>query len=120
MSIFILAQSGSIKIDDVWNMNEMVKHFQYHDKNYGDDLFTFFSKHYGGLREKHSKNHKKEDHNQLPFDHSYNFHSLTTFIIQKVKDTMVKKNMPHKQTSQFFYLENYTSIERSDIFQPPI
>ena len=118
LSGFILVQSLNIQIKDVFKFSELVEHFQYHAENYGDDIFVFFSKHYGELRDKHSENHEKEDHNQLPFSQNINLNYLTVFILYKIRFAIAEK-LIHSQTSNFYYLENYTSIERSDIFQPP-
>jgi len=118
LSGFILAQSMNIQVKDVYKFNELVEHFQFHADNYGDDVFVFFSKHYGELKDKHSENHQKEDHNQLPFSQNINFNSLTVFFLNKTKFAIAEK-LIISQTSNFYYLENYTSIERSDIFQPP-
>ena len=118
LSGFILAQSMNIQVKDVYKFNELVEHFQFHADNYGDDVFVFFSKHYGELKDKHSENHQKEDHNQLPFSQNINFNSLTVFFLHKTKFVIAEK-LIISQTSNFYYLENYTSIERSDIFQPP-
>ncbi len=118
LSSFILAQSMNIQVKDVSKFSELVEHFQYHAENYGDDIFVFFSKHYGELKEKHSENHEKEDHNQLPFSQSFNINSFTVYILHKTKFSVIEK-LIHFQAPNFCYLENYTSIERSDIFQPP-
>jgi hypothetical protein len=118
LSGFILVQTLNIQTKDVCKFNELVDHFQYHVNNYGDDVFTFFSKHYGELKDKHRENHEKEDHNQLPFSQNINLNYLTVFILHKIRFAVAEK-LIHSQTSNFYYLENYTSIERSDIFQPP-
>lgn len=118
LSSIILIQSFNIHFNDFCKLNELVEHIQYHADNYGDDIFTFFSKHYGELREKHNENHQKEDHNQLPFDHDYSINHVTVYILQKIKITQISKIYTSKK-SKFFYQENYSSLDETDIFQPP-
>ncbi len=118
LSSFILAQSFNINLNDVSKLNELKEHMQFHSSNYGDNIFTFFSKHYGDLKENHTENHQKEDHNKLPFDHSYGLNYTTIYILQKINIFEVNE-ITRFQTSNFHYQESYTSIEKSDIFQPP-
>lgn len=118
LSSFILFQSLNIHFNDLCKLNELVEHIQYHADNYGDDIFTFFSKHYGELKENHSKNHQKEDHNQLPFDQDYSINHLTVYILFKIKFTDLQELFTY-QNARFFYQENYASLDETDIFQPP-
>lgn len=111
-------QSLNIQVKDMCKFSELIEHFQYHTEKYGDDVFTFFSKHYGELKDKHHDNHQKEDHNQLPFDHNFNLNLLSSFILQKVKFSLTEKTT-YLQATNFHYFNNYTFIENSDIFQPP-
>ncbi|MCK5678317.1 MAG: hypothetical protein KAH72_07580 [Flavobacteriaceae bacterium] len=118
ISSFILVQSFNIHLNDIFKFDELVEHVKFHEDKYGDDIFIFLSKHYGELKEKHSKNHQKEDH-KLPFDHNCSFDSLTVYVLHKLKFTIDESKDIIYQTSNFFYQELHSSFEKPDIFQPP-
>ena len=117
-SSFILVQSFNIHLDDVFKLQELYEHAQFHQKKYGDDIFVFLSKHYGSLKEKHKKKHQKES-KQLPFDHHSGFENAHAFVFYKIKCSTQISEPILFQSSNFFYQETYASLEKSDIFQPP-
>lgn len=117
-SSFILVQSFNIHLDDVFKLQGLYDHAQFHQKKYGDDIFVFLSKHYGSLKEAHKTNHQKES-KQLPFDHHSGFDSATSFVLNRMKTTTGILDPNLFQSPNFFYQETYTSFEKSDIFQPP-
>jgi len=118
-SSFILVQSFNIHLNDIFKLNELVEHVQFHEEKYGDNIFVFLSKHYGELREKHENNSQEDDHRQLPFGHNCSFDSLTAFDLHKIKYMIDQTHRTISRTTIFYYQESYSSFEKPKIFQPP-
>lgn len=122
LSITILIQGVNITYNDILNLDEFIEHAQFHKEQHGDTFFKFLSKHYGKLKEQHTKENQEEksEHEQLPFQKEYcyclefsriasgfpeiKFNSVTFFIEKK---------------DVFFYQNNYTSPDKLGLFQPP-
>ena len=119
ISSLILFQSFNIHIKDIACLNDLLVHAQFHKEKYGDNIFVFFSKHYGELKENHNKKHQEEDHSRLPFNDNLSFGLLTAFVLNDNKYSIEHKDQFFYQNSNFFYIENYTSLDEFDIFQPP-
>lgn len=119
ISSLILVQSFNIQLNDILKLNELIEHAQFHKSKYGDGIFTFFSKHYGELKENHNKNHQEEDHKQLPFGHNSSFDTLTAFVLHKVIFKIEGSKQIIFKSSIFFYQEMYSFFEKVEIFQPP-
>ncbi len=119
ISSLILAQSFNIHVNDILKLDELMEHAQFHKEKYGDNIYTFLSKHYGEMKKNHNKNNQEEDHRQLPFNHDYNFGFLAAFVLSKVKYTIEETREIIYPTSNFFYQETYSSLVEYDIFQPP-
>ncbi len=121
LSSFVLSQSVNIDLTDIVQLDELIAHAQFHNKEYGDGFFVFISKHYGKLKEEHSKKHQeeREDHEQLPFSHQSCTHIFTVFVLIQTDVELPKVTAVADTVSHFFYQESYSFLERSDIFQPP-
>ena len=82
LAIFILAQSFNLHSGDMLKLGALLAHLEFHQEEYGDDLFTFISKHYGDKKSSHDKEPKdNEDHQRLPFNHNRCLDSGQIFVI---------------------------------------
>ncbi len=121
LATLFFVQSTFINFDDLVQLNELVEHFQFHSKAYGDNLAVFFSKHYGELKEKHDKNesNEKQQHEQLPFNHHSCTHSLNVYVLDFHELTSILP-ISEKQNSTNFYYKDFNSFfEKQQVFQPP-
>ena len=57
----LLFQSSNVNINDILLVNNFLKHAEFHQKNYGDNLLEFLSEHYGDKRQAHHSENQKED-----------------------------------------------------------
>jgi len=121
LSFLILFQSFSLDLSDLAHIDELLEHAEFHSEKYGDNFLVFISKHYGELQEEHSQNNQEEkkEHEELPFTHHCCSHLFTAYVINKIQIPILKKGPVADYTSNFYYLDNYASYEKFDIFQPP-
>ncbi len=121
LSVIILSQSMNVSAKDIIQMDDFFKHAQYHYEEFGDDLFTFVSKHYGELKEEHNKKHQNESsqHEQLPFNHHLGSHTSTIFLADFIENEQIPAPFGNLLSHHFFYLLPATSKATVDIFQPP-
>ena len=121
LSFLILIQSFNMNLGDLTHIDELLEHAEFHSEKYGDNFLVFISKHYGELQEEHSQNNQEEkkEHEELPFSHHCCSHIFTAYVINKIQIPILKKGPVVDYTSNFYYLDNYASFEKYDIFQPP-
>ena len=120
MSVFILAQSVNIHLGDVLQVDSLLEHLELHEDIYGDDLFAFISKHYGGEIEEHQRESGNDsDHSKLPFNHSIACDSFQFFILDLDQLGLGYVQLPVQKKSDFYYNISYSFLENTDIFQPP-
>ncbi len=65
LTSLMLLQSLHFNMGDVLRINDFIDHAQFHKENYGDNLLSFISKHYGQEKEHHQNDN--HDHEKLPF-----------------------------------------------------
>jgi hypothetical protein len=120
ISFLILIQSININIDEFLGLDELVEHAFYHAETYGDDIFTFISKHYGELKENHDKSNDEEhqDHEQLPFNHQWTPNFSSVFILEVAPLTGPRIDESNSRAN-FLYQETNSFYEKSNVFQPP-
>lgn len=121
LSIIILSQSMNVSGKDIIQLDDFFEHAQYHYEEFGDNLLIFVSKHYGDLKEEHSKKHQNESsqHEQLPFNHHLGAHTSTIFLADFIEKEQIPAPFGSLLSHHFFYLLPATSIAAADIFQPP-
>lgn len=121
LSFLVLFQSFSLDLSDLAHVDELLEHAQFHSEKYGDNFLLFISKHYGELQKEHSKNHKeeKQEHEELPFTNQCCSHAFTAYVLNKIQIPALKSCPIVHFKANFYYLDNYSSIEKFDIFQPP-
>lgn len=122
LSITMLIQGMSITYNDILNLDKFMEHAKFHKEQYGDNFLEFLSKHYGELKEQHSKEHQEEksEHEQLPFQGDFRCCLDFSRILSKISefnfhflDFFVERN------PVFRYQNIYTSPDKLGVFQPP-
>jgi hypothetical protein len=121
LSFLILTQSFNMDLGDLAHIDDLLEHAEFHSEKYGDNLLVFISKHYGELQNEHNQNHQdeKKEHEELPFTHQSCSHAFTAFVLNRFEIQILKTDPVADSTTNFHYLENYSSLEKTDIFQPP-
>ncbi|EAR01170.1 hypothetical protein [Maribacter sp. HTCC2170] len=121
LSFLILFQSFNLDLTDLAHIDELIEHAQFHSEKYGDNFFVFISKHYGEMEKEHKAEHQeeKDEHEELPFNHHCCSHIFTAFVHNKTQLPEHKTVPVADYTANFFYIDNYNSLEKTDIFQPP-
>jgi len=120
LAIFVLAQSFNLHSGDFLKLDTLMSHLEFHQEKYGDDLFTFLSKHYGDKKASHDEEPKdSEDHHRLPFNHNVCGDSGQIFLshFDKLAIQLPTKDLILK--IDFYYQNSYSFLENSDVFQPP-
>lgn len=121
ISSTILLNSFQITLTGLSQADDLIEHIQYHSEKYGDNLFTFLSKHYGNLKDNHDKNHKeeKQKHKQLPFHQSIPL-QFSAFLLPEHEKTDLKQSKVVFRSSYFYYRESTSLFIPEKILQPPI
>jgi len=121
LSVLVLIQSFSLDIKDLAHIDELIEHANFHSEKYGDNFLVFISKHYGELEKEHKQDHQEEkkEHEELPFSHHCCSHVNSAFVLAKNEIPVIKNQPDIGKRANFHYLENYSSLEKFDIFQPP-
>lgn len=121
LSLLILIQSFGFSINDIVQIDEFIEHAQYHNEQFGDNLFVFISKHYGDLKVDHNREHQeeKEDHEKLPFQHQSHISSISVFVLNSNKKEFRAPEFPESKTHHFHYQTPFSSIHLKGILQPP-
>ena len=121
LSLSILFQGLNLHLSDIIELQALVQHFEEHRSSFGDDFLTFFDKHYGDLRQEHDdEEHKGSDqHEKLPFKQKV-CQSSTGVLINSFGNASRNLDMsPMGSSPNYHYLNNYSFLDNSDIFQPP-
>lgn len=120
-SFLILIQSIGLGVNDIAQIDEFIEHAQYHNEQFGDNIFVFISKHYGELKADHAKNHQEEkkDHEQLPFQHCSHISSVVAFFSSINKEEFKIIEFSEFKTHKFHYQAPSSSLHSEGLFQPP-
>ncbi len=121
LSLSVLLQGLNFHVSDMMELKVLAKHLEEHQSSYGDDFFSFFDKHYGDLRQEHDQEEHKgsSEHEKLPFKHKVC--QLNVGILIHNSDA-AERNLdpvPIYSVPIYYYLDNYSFLDHSDIFQPP-
>ena len=117
LTTLILLQSMHINLGDVLRIEDFIEHAQFHKENYGDNIFTFISKHYGQEKKEHHQN-ENHDHDKLPFSGCSILHAPLALLEQHFIPELNRFDNFEK-LDNFSYQLNYSSTAIFDIFQPP-
>lgn len=113
----ILLQSMHINLGDVLRIKDFIEHAQFHKENYGDNLLSFISMHYGQDKKQHHQD-EKHDHEKLPFSSCSIVHTPVALLGQFFIPDLNRFDNFEKQDN-FSYQWSYSSLTTFDIFQPP-
>lgn len=116
LALLMLMQSIHMGADDIAKIPDLMEHYQEHQNKYGDDLFSFINKHYGADKDKH-ESQEKEQHHDLPFNHSHH-----VCIDMKVDIPTVHIELKENITDSkdyFVYRAPFTMTRTYSILQPP-
>lgn len=121
VSFLMLFQSLQISALDVLQIEKLWEHIDLHQREYGDGLFAFFSKHYGELTAQHSKQKDPGhgDHGKLPFKHSTQASSLQVIAVQPMQHGFLDELHYQIIEPLFHYRCTYSFLRLAEIFQPP-
>ncbi len=121
LSTLILMQSLRADYDDIVQFDELIEHAQFHKAEHGDNFFVFISKHYGELKEDHSKNHQEEEkeHDQLPFQCHDHIMAIAVFVIQKPFSKIEVLELPLFKKNRFHYQSSLSTLHKKGLLQPP-
>ena len=121
LSSLILLQSIRIDYDDIIQIDDLFEHAQFHKAEYGDNFLVFISKHYGELKDDHSKNHQEEekDHEQLPFHCHDHMVTITAFVIHKSYSDIELVEFLELKDNRFHYQSSLSTLHKKGLLQPP-
>ena len=116
----MIGKTFNIHFNDFIKISELVEHAEFHAKEYVDNFFSFWSKHYVDLKENHKEQHEQEDHHHLPFDHhDCKINSVTAVYVVK-KELLIPVDLIFlNKTINFSYEDLHSTFEKEKIFQPP-
>ncbi len=98
----MLSQSFNIHLMDVLKLSNFIEHMEFHESVYGDDVFSFLSKHYGDQTEEHNGQRKRSrDHQKLPFNHTVSMDAGHLFIFDASSIKFVLSDAPDVKRSIF-------------------
>lgn len=122
ISFLLLIQSFELDAYGIIELEEFIEHAQFHNKQYGDNIFVFISKHYGDLKTAHEKEHQEEKatHDKLPF-HNYHVSHLL-FIINASSTKIINFNLLSfidLRKDSFSYKISFSSLHKLRVFHPP-
>ncbi|MEY8781305.1 hypothetical protein AB9K32_12820 [Allomuricauda sp. XS_ASV26] len=121
VSLLILLQGANIHLKDLVELGDLVEHYQFHNKEYGDSFMVFVSKHYGELKASHSEKHKEEqkDHEKLPFQHQSHCSIQHVFVVDSDNYITSDSEIPLVAKGNFHYQISYFLVWEDGPFQPP-
>jgi hypothetical protein len=107
-----------VSIDDVIQMGDFIEHAQFHNEQYGDDFFTFVSKHYGELKTQHEEQHK-EEHEELPFQNNSIFTTVIGILDPTAATDLKAITLVDYSTHHFYYQDLSSTKHLYGLLQPP-
>lgn len=121
LSSLILIQSLNVDFNDIVQIDELIEHAQFHKTEYGDNFFVFISKHYGELKDDHSKNHQEEEqeHEQLPFQCHDHILTMPAFVVQDHFIDIEVVELFELKDSRFHYQSSVSTLHKIGLLQPP-
>ncbi len=121
IAVLFLLQSSQICHEDFLRVDALLEDITFHQEAYGDDIFVFFSKHYGDLKDSHQAQHEKEEqqHQHLPLsgDCHTQVQPVVVWQIQIPYLDVIYHQI--EVTQNFYYQDLFSTFEKQKIFQPP-
>ena len=112
----LLIQSSNISMYDIMLVNNLFKHAEFHQKNYGDNFLEFLSEHYGEKKQVHKD--ENQEHPKIPFSDQQNY-SDTVITIHITSIYRINGKTSNSTSPNYIYKELVSNFEKSTIFQPP-
>ena len=112
----LLIQSSNISMYDIMLVNNLFKHAEFHQKNYGDNFLEFLSEHYGEKKQAHKD--ENQEHPKIPFSDQQNY-SDTVITIHITSIYRINGQTSNSTSPNYIYKELVSNFEKSTIFQPP-
>ena len=120
LSLFVLLQSFGVHATDLLSIGAVIEHAQFHEAEFGDDLFTFYQKHFGTSSEEHVDHQHQDKHEKLPQHDNLCSTVAHVFIVNPTNTITVEASNLNELSLNFFYLEGNSYTLAYDFFQPPI
>ncbi len=116
--VVFMAQSIGAHYHILDFFHEYAMDYRLHKEKYGDDIFSFVSKHFGSLKKYHSEEHKKDqqEHNNKHKHCIYHLH-LDQYFLKT--DLSINFHPVIFSKRIFYYQENFTSPYFDSIIDPP-
>ena len=118
LALFILFQGLFAYVNISFEISEVLADYQIHKMEQGDSLLTFFSKHYGKLKEAHKTAHQ-EEHKKHKHHNEMELHFHIDFVCDNQPITLAKTVEILTQKLNFYYKDLFSTFEKQKIFQPP-
>ena len=89
LSFFIMGQGFFTYAAELEKMDALLEHAKFHKENYGDNMASFMSKHYGKDKDQHQKEHGDDHgHEQLPFQQCSQILIQSAFVFAKINSDL--------------------------------
>lgn len=122
LSSLLLLQSLHLSFQDLAQLDDLLEHARYHKEQFGDNLVTFISKHYGDLKDDHSQNHQeeREQHEKLPFQQHLQLCISPVFLVKHHDlELQTSPESTRNNDRNFHYLLSGSAAFTPGVFQPP-
>ena len=115
LSLLILFQSTFTNVDVAFEINDLMEDYQLHKVKYGDNITTFFSKHFGNLKEEHKEQHKQEhkEHKHPANDFSNHIQVDYAFYNNNFAPQNPIEIIQNK--SNFYYKDKFSTFEKQKV-----
>lgn len=118
LATLISVQSLHITMDDILNLDALMEHARFHKQEFGDDLTSFITKHYGSQQADHMDTSHEDKHEDLPFKHSFTHSHCPVALLSNVNFTFeFQEHLP--RTEDTFYPSLHNKLFVIKAFQPP-
>ena len=107
-----------MSLDDILSIGNLMEHASFHKKAYGDDLMSFLAKHYGSEQSDHMDNSHNDEHQDLPFQHSFVHAFCPIALVSSIEfEFYIPEAIRIKQNPSYTPLQ--IDLFASGMFQPP-
>lgn len=105
---------------DILHFDDLIEHAEFHEDEFGDDWFRYYTKHFGAESESHIANEHNDKHEKLPNHDHFNLTTVQIFVLATNSDLALNNSFQIQETADYSYLEMVSTFVGNDIFQPPI
>lgn len=113
LSLLSLSQSLMLTSTNLYNANELIKHYNFHKTEYNNSFYEFLDLHFGEKREYHANDRQHSDHEKLPFKEcQFHIHNHNLALLEIFFDFELLPNF-YKSEINAAYIENFDSLKLS-------